>query len=369
MQYCNVCLDAFGYVLPDEIVHSDEIERELAPLYRRLGLEQGYLESVTGIRQRRFWPQGARPSQISAQSVAQALDAVGIDHKQIGALVHTSVWRDQLEPATACTVHSLLGLPQSCLIYDLSNACLGFLDGMVQVANMIELGQIRAGVVVATEGSRELVEPAIDQLRDDRSITVEDFRLACTSLTIGSASVACVLSHAELSPSGNRLLGGIVRSDTYGCNLCVAGEAPHISGRLSLQLRTDTEGLMLRAVRAGMQSIDGFKREIAWTDGAGLKPFTHQVSRDFGRLMMRSMKLPDAYSTVEYLGNTISAALPITVAIAIDEGYLVPADRLALLGFGSGLNLLFLGVDWQRSLAAQCRRDASSRPDFAAIDP
>ena len=30
-------------------------------------------------------------------------------------------------------------------VYDVSNACLGVLNGMVDIANRIELGQIRAG--------------------------------------------------------------------------------------------------------------------------------------------------------------------------------------------------------------------------------
>ena len=53
---------------------------------------------------------------------------------------------------------------KSCLVYDVSNACLGMLNGMVQVANLIELGQIRAGLVVGTEDSRSLVESTIDAL-------------------------------------------------------------------------------------------------------------------------------------------------------------------------------------------------------------
>ena len=76
-------------------------------------------------------------------------------------LIHGSVCRDYLEPATACGVHYELGLPQECLVYDVSNACLGMLNGMIQVANMIELGQIRAGLVVGTEDSRQLVESTI----------------------------------------------------------------------------------------------------------------------------------------------------------------------------------------------------------------
>src|SRR5271170_588966 len=142
MRYENVCIESFGYTLPEEIVTSAELEAALAPLYKRLRLPEGRLELMTGIRERRFWPPGTLPSGPSMASAQLAIDAAQIDKSQIGALVHASVCRDYLEPATASTVHHTLELPNDCLIYDVSNACLGVLNGMVQVANMIELGQI-----------------------------------------------------------------------------------------------------------------------------------------------------------------------------------------------------------------------------------
>ncbi len=148
MLYQNVCLEAISYTLPEEIVTSEEIEARLEPLYTRLKLPQGRLELMTGIRQRRFWPPGMLPSEKSVESAEKALQASGIDRRHIGALIHGSVCRDFLEPATACGVHHRLGLTEKCMVYDVSNACLGLLNGMMQAANMIELGQIRAGISV-----------------------------------------------------------------------------------------------------------------------------------------------------------------------------------------------------------------------------
>src|SRR6185436_5050973 len=108
-------------------------------------------------------------SEKSVASARQAIAAAEISTRDIGALIHASVCRDYLEPATACGVHRQLELGRECLIYDVSNACLGMLNGMLQVANMIELGQIRAGLVVGSEGSRQLVETTIAQLNADTS--------------------------------------------------------------------------------------------------------------------------------------------------------------------------------------------------------
>ncbi len=154
---------------------------------------------MTGIRERRFWPRGMLPSEKSVETGEKAIRAAGLDRRHIGALVHASVCRDYLEPATACSVHHRLGLPRDCLIYDVSNACLGVLNGMLQVANMIELGQIRAGLVVGTEGSRQLVETTIRHLNETQTLTRDDVKLAVASLTIGSASAAVLLCDRELS--------------------------------------------------------------------------------------------------------------------------------------------------------------------------
>src|SRR5205085_3320634 len=130
---------------------------------------------------------------------------------------------DYLEPATACRVHHALALPKQCAVYDVSNACLGMLNGMLQVANMIELGQIEAGLVVGTEGSRQLVETTIDALNADLSLTRESVKLAVASLTIGSASAAVLLTHRRISRSQNRLIGGVAWANTEHHQLCHSG--------------------------------------------------------------------------------------------------------------------------------------------------
>ena len=142
MNFSHVCLESIGFQLPDIIVTSDEIEQQLQPLYERLKLPTGRLELITGIQERRFWPAGMPPSSMSIRSGQMALDAADVPREDIGCLIHASVCRDHLEPATACRVHHELGLPRECLVYDVSNACLGLLNGALQIAQMIELGQI-----------------------------------------------------------------------------------------------------------------------------------------------------------------------------------------------------------------------------------
>jgi len=344
LEYQDVCLEGFGYTLPEEVVTSAELEAQLEPLYTRLRLPQGRLELMSGIRERRFWPPGTRPSEMSLRSGTAALEATGFDPGEIGALVHASVCRDFLEPATACRVHQGLGLPSGCLIYDVSNACLGLLNGMVQVANMIELGQIDAGLIVGTESSRTLVDTTIERLNTDTSLTRNSVKPAFASLTIGSASAAVLLCHRRLSQTGNPLLGGVYRTNTAGCQLCQ-------SDGLTEYMNTDSEQLMREGIALARETFDDFLSATGWPRDQLDKTVCHQVGRAHHRLLFDSLGLDMSvdFSTLEWLGNTGSAALPVSAAIGAEQGHFQRGDRMGMLGIGSGINVVMLAAQWQRA--------------------
>jgi 3-oxoacyl-[acyl-carrier-protein] synthase-3 len=52
------------------------------------------------------------------------------------------------------------------------------------------------------------------------------------------------------------------------------------------------------------------------------------------------------FSTYETLGNIGTVSVPITTAIAHESALLRKGDRVAMLGIGSGLNCMMLGVEW-----------------------
>lgn len=383
MRYQHVCLESLAYTLPPHVVTSAEIEAQLAPVYERFALPAGRLEMMTGIRERRFWDPGVKPGTISAETAAKALAASGIDRRHVGFLVHGSVCRDQLEPATASGVHHALGLPQSAFVLDVSNACLGLLNGAVMLANMIELGQVRAGIIVGTEMGRDLVEGTIATLlRDVRhnrvgcahqdetseaaasraandgghsppyspanELTKQEVKLAFASLTIGSGSAALVLCDRKLSRTGHRFLGGTFRAETSSHVLCAGGVESLTHGDDRPRMQTDSESLLHAGVNLAAQTWEDAKRVLHWTNADVHKAFTHQVGRAHRRLLYErlGLDLKLDFSTVEFLGNTGAAALPMTAALGIERGHVHPGDHVALLGIGSGLNSVMLGVEW-----------------------
>jgi 3-oxoacyl-[acyl-carrier-protein] synthase-3 len=366
MLYRHVCLESLGYSLPDEIVTSDQIEQHLEPLYRRLRLPEGRLELMSGIRERRLWPRGMRPSEQSIVSGRRAIEAAGINPSEIGCLIHGSVCRDHLEPATACSVHHVLGLPEQCQIYDVSNACLGLLNGILQVANLIELGQIRAGLVVGTEDSRALLEATIDQLNRDHSLTRESVKPAVASLTIGSASAAMLLVHRDLSRTGNLLGAAAVRAHTSHHKLCQGGHEVSASGAAGMLMQTDSEKLLEEGLATGVATFADLLTAGRLSRDQLQRTICHQIGGTHRKLMLESLGLPVErdYVTFPWLGNTGSVALPVTLALAIENGFVQSGEQVALLGIGSGINSIMLSAQWQKSLALRESASQLAKPHF-----
>lgn len=346
MRFQNVCIESVCHILPPEVVTSADIEQRLAPVYERLGLPEGRLELMTGIEQRRFFPPGTLPGQVSVAAVRMAVEQSRLDPRFIRALVHGSVCRDQMEPATASGVHAGSGLPNPAYTLDVSNACLGLLNGLLLIANMIELGQLRAGVVVGTEVGRNLVEGTIDSLLTDEQITRKDIKSAFASLTIGSGSAAIVLCDRRLSRTGHRLLGGASLSDTSCHQLCAGGVSAETHGDSRPRMETDSEALLHAGVALAERTWQETQRILQWCADDVTRVFTHQVGKAHRKLLLERVGLnPDLdFPTVEFLGNTGAAALPMAMSMGMEQQPLTADDRAALLGIGSGLNSLMLGV-------------------------
>lgn len=343
MRYADVALEAFAHVLPDRVVTSEELERRLAPLYDRLRLSTGRLELMSGIRERRFFAPGTRPSAIAARAGALALERSGVARERIGLLVHAAVCRDFLEPATASVVHHALELPPTCAAFDLSNACLGFANALVVAASQIERREIDAALVVSGEDGGALVEETVRWLTTDPKAGRAELKRAHASLTIGAGGAAMVLAHASIATKSARLVGGVARADSAAHVLCRGDVRAGGGGPL---METDSEALLQAGNALAARTWPVFLAEVGWSAESIERVVTHQVGVAHRRLLFETLGLDVRrdFPTVEELGNIGSVSLPLSYSLARERGVVSDGERVALLGIGSGLNCLMLGV-------------------------
>jgi 3-oxoacyl-[acyl-carrier-protein] synthase-3 len=347
MKYSKVYIESIGYEIAPVVVSSAELEGRLEGLYRALHLAPGQLEALTGIVERRWWEEGYRLSDGAVAAARRALAAAHLAADQIEVLIYGGVCREHFEPATACRVGALLGVGPATVIHDVSNACLGVLTGMVEIANRIELGQVKAGMVVSCETAREINEIVIDQMLENPNM--DFFKRSLATLTGGSGAVAVVLSDGSLSAARtHKLLGGASRSAPEHHELCRWGIEPAGPGKFHQFTATDAASVLNHGVALGKQTWQDFSRRLGWADGQVDKVICHQVGSSHRDTILRALGIPGSkdFSTFAYLGNMGTVSLALTAAMAEDRAFLQPGDRVAFLGIGSGLNCMMLGVEW-----------------------
>ncbi len=399
MRYSKVHVEALGYELPPVVVTSEDLEQRLEPMYKKLRIPSGQVESLTGITERRWWDEGYPVSLGAAAAAKKALAKSNVSVKDIGALIYTGVCRENFEPATACVVANEIGITADAFVYDISNACLGVLNGIIDVANRIELGQIKAGLVVSCESSREINEIAIKNMLDDP--TMENFSSSLATLTGGSGAAAVLITNKSMASEKRRkLLAATTKAAPEHHRLCRWGIklSPVALGELFLSpnklkdavhqmmepeaipsavkeimtnqklpnmissllpseklpkaltqfMSTDSVSVLKHGVDLGLNTWKSFLENVGWSRDHVDKLICHQVGSGHRDMILRELGVPadKEFSTFKHLGNIGTVSLPLTAAIAEQRGHLIPGDRVGFLGIGSGLNCLMLGWEW-----------------------
>lgn len=343
MHFENVAIASLAAVEPPEVVTSADIEERLRPLYERLKLPAGRLELMTGIQERRFWPLDTPPSSIAAGAGRKALNQLPGSEACIDLLIHCAVCRDRLEPSTASYVHGKLGLPSTTQLFDISNACLGFLNGMITAAGLIESGQMERALLVSGENGKPLLERTLQQLLSG-DYNRNEIKPFFANLTIGAGGVAAILTRKDLAPAGSpQLRSAVARTDSSANNLCEGNSALGDG----LEMQTDSEALLEAGVALARQCWDGFKTETGWDEQTPGRIICHQVGRQHQRRLLEAIGVaPEKdFSIFEKYGNAGSVSCPMAFACALETGAVKSGDKVALLGIGSGLCSLMLAVD------------------------
>lgn len=338
IRFENVQILGIAHVDAPCSMASEEIEERLEPTMQRLGISKGILKKLSGVESRRVWDEGFRPSEGATMAAEKTLSATGVDRGSIGVLVNTSVCRDEVEPATASFVHQNLDLSSRCLSFDISNACLAFINGMQAVANMIESGHTRLGMVVNAENTRYATERTIERLLQPDT-TWEDFRDNFATLTLGCGAVAMILGRSEGQEHEHRFLGGVTLAATEYSRLCCA-QVDHMV--------TNTKKLFHHGLELALRTWNRARGALGWT-ADGLDHFIlHQVGKShtetFARIL--GLDLAKVFRLYPQHGNIGPAGVPIVLSKLNEEGRLSPGDRIALMGIGSGINCTMAEIVW-----------------------
>lgn len=312
-------LHALGHYAPDRRVTNAEIEA-------RLGVEAGWTEQRTGIRERRFAAPGEALSDLAVKAGDMALLKGSINPAEIGLLALATSTPDHLLPPTAPLVAHRLGLSRAGAI-DMAGACGGFLYALTFADSFVRQQRSPALVIAANILSRRL------NLDDPVS-----------AVLFGDGAGAALLVPSERETSGVR--GVHLTSDgaAYDLIQIPAGGsrtpfADGLSPDATLMHIRDGRAVFSRAVKIMTASAE------AALSRAGLAVdeidyfIPHQANARIIGAAQRQLGIPDAklLSSIAHYANSSAATIPLTLSLAAERRPFRSGERLLMSAAGAGL--------------------------------
>jgi 3-oxoacyl-[acyl-carrier-protein] synthase-3 len=308
-----------GSSLPEKRLTNDELSRMVET-------NDEWIVQRTGIRERRIAGPGESTATLGAAAARKAIEAAGIEAKELDLIVCGTITPEMVFPSTACFIGADLGLP-GVPAFDMSAACSGFIYALATGANFIRAGQYRNVLVVGAE--------TISRITNYKD------RASC--ILFGDGAGAVVLRRSNDPKRGliyNTLhadgTGGDVMKCTPGsrfpvCESMIAegGHFMQIKGREVYKFAvTKFEELIREAMRACELTADQVKLIVP-----------HQVNQRIidSAIEKLGMGPEKVYVNIDRYGNTSAASIPIALDEAWRAGKIQQGDVLVFVAFGAGL--------------------------------
>ena len=289
-----------------------------AELAEQLGVSEDWIVSRTGIRSRPRAAADERLSDFAARAGQKALDAAGVDARDLDLVIVATVTADELMPAAAPLVAQALGAVRAGA-FDVGAACTGFLTGLALACGQIESGRAQRILLIGADFCSRFID------HGDRKVAP----------LFADAAGAVVIGAGE-PRSGERDSGGwvgpmVLRSDGEG-------------GRLLYAERTDPKMKMdgpevFRHAIARMQEASLEAISAAGTRLSEIDLFVyHQANARITRALRERLGLAEdrVVDCIERQGNSTGATLPLALAHAQADGRLRRGTSVLLSAFGAG---------------------------------
>lgn len=319
-----------GAALPATVVGNAEIET-------RLGVEQGWIEGRTGVRERRIVSAADTLVDLAERASRVALEAAGIDAASLDAVVVATTSAPYLFPSLACLVQARLGLSTQ-PAFDVAAACAGFPYALTVADQAIRAGDHRRVLVIGADCLSAYCEPS------DR----------VTSPLFGDGAGAVILqAEAGDATTGRGILASRLRALGSQWEILYV---PAGKRRVEELTAPDADPWMRMrgqdVFRLAVEQLVALSREVL--TATGLTPddvallVPHQANVRIIRMMLAQLRIPEARVCVnlERCGNTSAASIPLALHDAAAQGRLHAGDVLLLNAVGGGMTAGAIVARW-----------------------
>lgn len=302
-----------GKYVPEKILTNEDLEKIL-------DTNDEWIQTRTGIKERRIAPDDINTSHMSYLAALDALEDAKIKPEELDLIIVATVTPDRAFPSVSSMLQEQLGAHKAGAM-DVSAACAGFIYGIVTAKQFIETGAFKYVLVVGTEKLSKVVD------WQDRN----------TAVLFGDGSGAVVVGQV----SENRgILSFELGSDGSGGEHIRLEEFIQMNGRevFKFAVRQMGESSLNVVEKAGLT-----KEDVDFL-------IPHQANIRIMEAARQRLGLPEEKmsKTVDLYGNTSSASIPLSLKHELDEQKISDDDIIVLVGFGAGLVWGAVTIRWGR---------------------
>lgn len=306
-----------------------------------------WIQKRTGIKQRHWVEQDSDTgtSDLALEASRAALEAAGVEKQDLGMILLATQTPDHDVPGTACFLQEKLGVPGIPAI-DLRQQCPGFLVALSMADHFIRAGNYRKILVIGTEIHSKVA---------DKSTRGRDL-----AVLFGDGAGAAVVGSEEgpIGPHTSRVVSCHLHSDgRYAKDLWIPDPGTaHPGDCLTMQrmeegyhlARMNGKSIFMHAVKRSTEALaEALETNALTIDDIDLFVL-HQANFWINDTIVKQLGIPPGktFDTIDRLGNTGSASVPIGLAEAVRVGRLKRGMLVASVAFGSGFNWASAIIRW-----------------------
>lgn len=324
-------IKAITYHLPDQKLTNQQLAKE----FQGWGVEKIY--EKTGIAERRIAAADECASDLGVIAAQKLFASGACRPEDIDFLIFCTQTPDYFLPASACIIQDRLGLPTSCGCVDYNLGCSGFVYGLALAKGLIESGMSQNVLLITADTYTKLIHP------QDKSVRTL-FGDAAAATLISREADAETIGPFVFGTDGKGAPTFIVPAGGFRLPLTpeTAQEYQDNSGNVrspqhlymdgpeifNFTLKTVPEAVyeLLEKMKMTINDIDFF--------------IFHQANRFMLEKLRNKINIPanKFIINLEYIGNTVSSSIPISLNIFSEEKLLNVDSLIMLVGFGVGFS-------------------------------
>jgi 3-oxoacyl-[acyl-carrier-protein] synthase-3 len=312
-------ITGWGMAVPEQILTNEDLARQV-------DTSDEWIQSRTGIRERRIANGDETTATLAVEASLRALQVANLDPMDLDLIIVSTSSPEYIFPATACLVQDRLGAGKAGA-FDLLAACTGFIYALNIGTQAIRSGAVKNALIIGAETLSRLV----------------DWKDRNTCILFGDGAGAFVL---QASPERGGVISAVMRSDGSGGDLLIL---PGGCSRMPATYETVASGkhyiqmngreVFRFATRVMAQATEEAVRKAELTIKDIQLVIPHQANQRIIEAALRSLDIPmeQCMINLDRYGNTSTASIPIATCEAIQQGRLKAGDTVVFVGFGAGL--------------------------------